>query len=84
MADEVYVICEGECNPNLRDYDNMMARAKNGEPELLVHALTIKPVHTLHLRDHSPVTHRPKEVYVAGRGFFFVYRCTTCGHPRKF
>ena len=85
MRDKVYVICEGKCNPNLRDYDTMMRRSKEeNDPRLMLFALGIKPVHTPHHQEYSPVTHRPKEVWVAGTGFFFLYRCDICNHPRKF
>lgn len=77
--DEVNIVCEGPCNPGLYDYDQAVRQFSTmGRPRALLDFISDRArtlAHTLH------ILHRKQYWHPTGwvRGF----KCTVCGHIRK-
>lgn len=79
QSDERILVCEGACNPDIYDYDQLCVQMQGGNqflmPDVAFRARRLR--HTLHVRSRS-------EFWDVHRGWIRSFRCQVCGHVRKF
>lgn len=77
-VDERIIVCEGKCNPDIREYDDQVVEfgaARSNREFLMEWARRL--VHTKHTRvsgDHWGI----------GQGWIRKFQCGVCGHVRHF
>lgn len=78
MFDDRQLVCEGECNPGIRDYDAAVAQLNSGGKTISPHSVVAQFARTLVHTTHISVT---EDVYRNG-GWHKVWKCATCGKER--
>lgn len=78
VFDTVQIICEGGCNPDVREYDELVIQVNSGQERL--RRFTMLRCRGLHHTPHTLV----RTYFELGKGMVNVYVCELCGHRRKF
>lgn len=85
MHEDAILVCEGKCNPDIKDYDATVGRIMQAwegktpfrsEERLTIYEWGRKLVHTAHIAVSN--------VRWAGRGWTRTWKCAECGQNREF
>lgn len=78
VAKTVTIVCEGSCNPYLADYDAISHRqAQFGDVKRYLVERTRQLIHTPHVMVQD-------NYYDVKMGWVRKFKCTVCGHTRRF
>lgn len=79
MYEDLILVCEGECNPDIRDYDQAAARM-DANPS--IRPIVVDWVRRLHHTKHIATTN---EHFNQNNGCWDrTWVCAECGHHRRF
>ena len=81
MYDDLELICEGECNPGIRDFDTVARNTMEVDRPVPRHSVVAEFVRQLKHTNHISITN---EIYQHPIGWCRRWRCSVCGHARLF
>lgn len=74
-----FLVCEGTCNPTIREYDALVDQMNGGHIE--IRAFVVERGRELIHTEHEPVT---GVVWNPDGGWCRKWKCRKCGHYRRF
>ena len=81
---ERQLVCEGECNPDIRDFDSVVGKvyALDVREQRMVDNTIVEWVRRLKHTAHLPET--ATAIFRSGMGWCRAWRCIECGHKRYY
>lgn len=75
MYEDLILVCEGECNPDIKEYDAICGQDRNLRSMIVDESRRL--VHTKHIATTN-------EIYRAAKGWGREWTCAECGKGRWF